>query len=78
MSQTRLKMRPVTNSNMRRSYNRALDEGNTNPYSSMYQTAFGHDKEQSIQSKFEQLESKFRTKGEKQSKKDLRMQSETK
>lgn len=64
MSQARLKMRPVTNSNLRRSYNKALDEGNSNPYSSMYQTAFGHDKDQAIQSKFEQIESKFRNKGD--------------
>jgi len=43
MSNSRgIKMRPVTaDKSMRKSYNKALDEDNTNPYSSMYQQAFG-------------------------------------
>ena len=37
-----MKMRPVTaDHRMRRSYNRAMDEDDTNPYTSMYQAAFG-------------------------------------
>ena len=36
------KMRPVTaDRNMRRSYNRAIDDGDQNPYASMYSRAFG-------------------------------------
>ena len=60
-------MRPVTTgSNVRRSYNRVIDDAGDNPYASMYSAAFGHTSRESKKQESPKKRDNTKTKEDKQ------------